>query len=269
MESETQPVAKGCWAACLGDCCQKISREHTVSKGLFNTDEIIVQGFSWCLKEPKAIGLGSLVAKILCEKHNNDLGELDSAAKDSFDVFREAVRLNHVRQKLKRPPIWNIRRLTIDGPRLERWFLKTLINLSFGGQWTIGLGSHAAGSVSSSLVKIAFGRREFENGAGMYTIARAGQQMDSMDRVNFTPLTQANNLNAARFNFRGLTFFLNLLPEKFETHGDSHLLYRNVTHNWEVQGRLSHVVSIKGWDQTPTILQNMIRVAGPASDLLS
>jgi hypothetical protein len=243
----TQPVATGCWAVSLGDCCQKISREHTVSQALFNTEKIMVQGFPWCLNEPKAIGLASLVAKILCEKHNNALSELDSAAKDAFDVFREAVRLNHVRQKLRRPPMWNIKRLAIDGPRLERWFLKTLINLSFGGQWTIGRGSHMAGSVSRDIVETAFGRRQFENGAGMYTIARAGQQMDSMDRVNFTPLTQGDNLNAARFNFRGLTFFLNLLPQQFKMDGDSHLLHRRVTHNWDVQGRLSHVVSINGW----------------------
>jgi hypothetical protein len=104
-----------------------------------------------------------------------------------------------------------------------------------------------AGSVSCDLVEIAFGVRQFEEGAGMYTIARAGQQMDSMDRVNFMPLTQANNLNAARFNFRGLTFFLNLLPQQFKMDGDSHLLHRKVTHNWDVKGRLSHVVSIDGW----------------------
>jgi hypothetical protein len=118
--NRTQPVAKGCWAACLGDCCPKISREHTISQGLFNTDEIMVQGFPWCLNKPKAIGLASLVAKILCQTHNNALSELDSEAKRAFDVFREAVRLNHVRQQLKRPSMWHVKRLTIDGPRLAK-----------------------------------------------------------------------------------------------------------------------------------------------------
>lgn len=96
----TEPVPKGCWAKCLGNCSQKMSREHTISQGLFNTDEIMVQGFPWCLNEPKCIGLANLVAKILCETHNNALNELDDGAKRAFDVFREAIRLNNVRPSL-------------------------------------------------------------------------------------------------------------------------------------------------------------------------
>jgi hypothetical protein len=159
---------KGCWAACLGDCGEGISREHWVSKCLFESEEILVQGFSWCLNEPKTIPLANFVAKILCKKHNSAISELDSAALQAFKVFRESIRINQVRGKLKRPPIWNIKRLTIDGPRLERWFLKTLINFSYDGQWTIGPGAHPAGTVSCDLVEIAFGRRQFENGSGPF-----------------------------------------------------------------------------------------------------
>ena len=85
----------------------------------------------------------------------------------------------------------------------------------------------------------------------MYTIVRVGQQIDSSDRVNFAPLTQGGNLNAARFIFRGYTFFLNLLPRRFSADRVSDLLYRDVTHKWNVNGRLSHVVSINGWKQEP------------------
>ncbi len=68
MSANAQPAAKGCWAAALADCDQKISREHVVSQCLFETDEIIVQGFQWCLNEPKSIGLSNLVGKILVQK---------------------------------------------------------------------------------------------------------------------------------------------------------------------------------------------------------
>jgi len=236
-----------CWASSLGDCKGGITGEHTVSQGLFDTNEIMVQGFPWCADAPKKIGLASLVANILCKRHNNALSELDSAAKNAFDVFREAVRLNNVREKLKRPPMWSIQRYTIDGPHLERWLAKTLINISFGGQWAIGPGDHVAGSISPELVEVVFGRRLFPEWAGMYTIAQKGQQMDSMDRVNVMPLTQGRNLNAARFNFRGYTLFLNLLSKRFDADGESNLLYRNVTHKWDVKGRISHIVSITGW----------------------
>ena len=53
-----QPVPSGCWAASLGDCSKKMSREHTVSRSLFATDEVMVQGFPWCANEPKKIGVG-------------------------------------------------------------------------------------------------------------------------------------------------------------------------------------------------------------------
>jgi len=242
-----QPEPKGCWAAALGDCSKKMSREHTVSRSLFVSDEIMVQGFPWCSTEPKKIGLSSLVAKILCEKHNNGLSELDTAALDSFNVFRDCIRLNNVRGKLKRPPMWNVKRLTIDGPRLERWFLKTLINLSFGGEWTIGRGTHPVGTVAHGLVEVAFGIRQFQDGAGLYVSARRGENIDSFDRVSMTPLSYGHHLCAGRFNFRGFAFFLNLLPHRFQADGEANLLYRDVTHKWNVQGRLSHVISVKGW----------------------
>jgi hypothetical protein len=49
-----------------------------VSRSLFISDEIMLQGFPWCSKEPKKIGIGSLVAKIFCEQHNHALSELDT-----------------------------------------------------------------------------------------------------------------------------------------------------------------------------------------------
>ena len=207
----------------------------------------MVQGFSWCLNEPKCIGLANLVAKILCKRHNSGLSDLDHAALGAFKVFREMIRLNQVREKLKRPAThWNVKRMVIDGPLLERWFLKTLINLSFGGEWPIG--SNEKGLPSSELVEVTFGKRQFERGAGLYLAARAGEQIDSMDRFNLTPMTnQENKLVAGRFNFRGLTFFLSLVPEKFDKLGDSDLLYRESTIKCAVKERLSHVIEIKGW----------------------
>lgn len=236
-----------CWAASLSDCDRKMSREHVVSKCLFESDEIMVHGFHWCLGEPKKIGLSSLVAKILCKKHNSDVSDLDSAALDAFNAFRQAIHLNNVRGKMKRPPVWSVKRFEIDGPRLERWFLKTLINLSFGREWIIGWGSHPEGTVSTDLVETAFGLRQFANGAGLYMAARAGDQIDSMDRVSFTPMTEGKNLVAGRFNFRGYTFFLSLLPEKFDKLGESELLYRDVTLNCRVHQKRSHVIALRGW----------------------
>lgn len=45
-----------CWAAALGDCSDKISREHIISRALFS-QEVFVQGLAWCKSEPKKIGM--------------------------------------------------------------------------------------------------------------------------------------------------------------------------------------------------------------------
>src|SRR5690242_8484631 len=100
MGATAQPATGNCWAAPLGDCSQKITREHTVSQCLFETDQIMVQGFKWCLDQAKSIGLSNLVAKILCKNHNSGLSDLDAAALAAFNAFREAIRLNQVREKL-------------------------------------------------------------------------------------------------------------------------------------------------------------------------
>lgn len=247
MATDAQLAPSSCWASSLADCDQKLTREHVVSQCLFDTDQIMVQGFPWCLNEPKSIGLSNLVAKILCKKHNSALSDLDSAALDAFNVFREAIRLNDVRGKIRKPALWNVQRFVIDGPLLERWFLKTLINVSFGKEWTIGSGTHTAGNPSKELVEIAFGLRQFENGGGLYVAGEAGEQIDSMDRVNVTPMTDGTNLVAGKFNFRGYRFFLNLLAKEFEMLGTSHLLYREMTMNCRVQERVSHLIVIKGW----------------------
>lgn len=61
----------------------------------------------------------------------------------------------------------------------------------------IGEGPHAKGTPSKELVEIAFELRQFGDGARPYLAGRAGEKIDSMDRVNFTPMTdEGNNLVA-------------------------------------------------------------------------
>lgn len=125
-----------CWARSLGNCSDKMSKEHTVTAGLF-PDSVIVQGFSWCKVEPKKIGLAGLTKKILCTTDNSNLSPVDNAAIDAFKVFQESVRLTSVREKMNERR-WKVSRMLIDGLALERWFLKTLINAAFDGEQKIG-----------------------------------------------------------------------------------------------------------------------------------
>ena len=126
-----------CWASGLGSCSDKISREHIVSESLFTNDIVRVEGFSWCKDKEKEIGLRSLTAKILCKKHNAALSPVDIGGASAFEAFRNMTKIGNVRKKVQ-PQIWDVIQYSIDGILLERWFLKTLINISFGGEYPIG-----------------------------------------------------------------------------------------------------------------------------------
>jgi hypothetical protein len=89
-----------CRAASPGDCGGKLSREHTISECLFPSGKVMVRGFDWCRNEPKTIGVASLVGRILCERHNNSLSELDSEMLKCFESIRESARWNDVRRGL-------------------------------------------------------------------------------------------------------------------------------------------------------------------------
>jgi hypothetical protein len=78
-----------------------MSREHLVSQSIFPGGNIRVQGFPWCLGKVKEIAISGLTAKILCERHNNDLSPVDEAGVRAFSTFREMRRLVNVREKMK------------------------------------------------------------------------------------------------------------------------------------------------------------------------
>jgi hypothetical protein len=187
-----------------------MSGEHTVSKGLFTDDVVVVQGLSWC-KEPKTIGLSNLTRKILCTHHNSILHPVDDAAIAAFDAFRESVRLTDIREKMKERR-WAVEHLQLDGDLLERWFLKTLINVTLGGKEKIGPKSYTDGEPSPDLVEIAFGLRKFVPNAGLYNSQETGETIDSQDGVSITPFFDSQNeyVLGGSFIFRGFRFMLYL-----------------------------------------------------------
>ncbi len=110
-----------CWASALGDCARGKSREHYISDGIFDSESVTAIGLSWCRHEPLTIGMKSAVAKILCEKHNSDLSDFDA----------EAAKLSRflVTNVLDQPLAESA--ITLSGKRLEKWALKTFLNLGY------------------------------------------------------------------------------------------------------------------------------------------
>lgn len=199
-----------CWAAALGKCDDKISREHVVSKGLFASKVVEVSGLSWCKDKPVKVGIDSLTRKILCTKHNNDLSPLDSAAIHAFDCFREQQR---VIASLKWPTIPTSHgQCVLDAGGLERWFLKTLINVTFEGPLRIGP-SGEPGAPSDHLVRAVYGLEPLAGHSGMYVGVSIGSPMEAADKVRFAPLIHnGTHILGGLFTFRGLHAVLSLDP---------------------------------------------------------
>jgi hypothetical protein len=245
-----------CWAECLGDCSDKMTREHIFTKGVFSTDELMVEGFSWCPDKPVAIGLSSLTAKILCSKHNNELSIADSAATSTIKCFGEAMALHKFREKFERTH-WTRREFNVNGYELESWFLKTLINIAFKSEKLIGKYATQPGIPPRELVEIAFQRRRFDPPAGLYTIPSVGETSVLDGRLRVTVMTQRPPTTlGAVFVFAGLRYFLYLNddftpgPENFKFHSDpivghTPFLYRFRKVKFPVHGRPSHTISIQ------------------------
>jgi hypothetical protein len=203
-----------CWAEADGNCAGGKSGEHLVSKSLFITKKISVQGFSWCKNEPKIVGLNRVTAGILCQKHNNTLSPLDSEASAAFDILRQ--HFDNAQPSHKFSPLAELQKVApvINAKLLERWFLKTLINLTYSGKYQIGPNSEV-GKPSPRLVNIAYGKAEFEGGEGMYVAAHSGMLFSSTDTLQLAPLIKDDCLVlGGYFEFRGIRFLLSLMPEK-------------------------------------------------------
>jgi hypothetical protein len=206
-----------CWARSLGDCSDKMSGEHLVTAGLFTTDTVMVQGFSWCKDSPKEIGLASLVRKVLCRGHNSQLSPLDDAVIGFHDALKECLRLSEVRGKVhgKR---WTRVNFDVDGLKLERWCLKTLITLSLGGPLPLGPKAKDSSTPHEDLVALCYDRLQFKPPAGLYVSYAVGENMTLEDRVMFMPFDRNNKyLCGARLSIGGFHLFLYIDEIPFES----------------------------------------------------
>ena len=197
-----------CWAACLGNCSDKMSREHIVTRAISLDNEVTVRGMPWCADEPKRVGLASLTAKILCVAHNSALSKVDEEAVRFVEALRESFRLLQVRIG-RSDHRWRIVRFPVDGYQMERWLLKTLINAAYDRGSPIGPDSLEAGLPSKSLVEIAFGRKTFEPNAGLYGIFDAPENRPRTDGIEIHAInTPTNRVLGAVFCFIGFRLLL-------------------------------------------------------------
>lgn len=201
-----------CWAKPLGGCDEKLSREHIISDGLWSGPSITVHGFSWCAAAPVTVGRAAVTAKILCRAHNSQLSPADQGGIAAFQALRQAGQLVTRRRRIP-PREWMLHCFTVDGGLLERWFLKTAINVSaLGPTKTRWLHDRASPDVPSLFVEAAFGLMRLPAPMGLYAAASPGETVHDIEAVELAPLLfEDGSIAAFLFRFVGVRFLLSLV----------------------------------------------------------
>lgn len=209
-----------CWAAVLGDCVDVQSREHYLSRSIIGSGDVVVSGFPFLRGETRTIPGERLVAKMLCKRHNGLLSPLDAAAGHFWQVlgaFRHRA-LMRARGAWKPggPDMYEV-----DGALVERWMLKTVINLMFGR------GSDNDGWRPADLwVQCAYGTTAFPDKCGLYLLQGEGWTRVSNDSgIAILPLTKSDDDATpigGHFRMADMQFALSMLP----LHDSHQPLYR-------------------------------------------
>lgn len=180
-------AGRTCWAASLGDCDGGASREHLISRSQLDSSTIIVSGLPWC-REPREVGLASLVAKTLCARHNSALSPVD----EEMQRFKGAI---------ESIVAGRLRTSRLDARLVERWLLKTTVTLAMQD-------SSASLPPLSDLARVAFGHEAPPYGQGFFLVAHLGEQKPFENgQLTFTSLNRKDTgrIAVAQFGFHGWT----------------------------------------------------------------
>ena len=180
----------GCYARASNDCDHQLTREHWISDDLLervsgdNKKVVAVEGAAWqgTRGKQKTIGINSLSARMLCERHNGALSPLDKMASESF---------SHLRDDLL-DMMWRVgtvefpRGFTlVSGPYFELWLLKVLWGaieakaLTVNGH--VAYGFRLGGVTAETLAEILWRGADWPKHWGLYVL---------LDQNNDIPVKQ-------------------------------------------------------------------------------
>lgn len=240
------PKNPGCWANVLNDCAGALTGEHPLSVAVWAATPGEPDNRASRLRRSiTMIDHGQSITKtvrrmtrdILCDHHNNSTNDLDTeggrfarALEQLFIVDGQRRGVMHPNAPLLR---WATKGFPVDGPLLERWFMKTVINHTFGGPLPIGGDVAVPGWPTPELVEMVFGRRPVDRaaGTGIYMVASVGDDVDIGERFELRPYVRANQYIAGCFvSFRNLLFGVNFERGRVTGENLDRFLGRKGTH---------------------------------------
>jgi hypothetical protein len=182
-----------CWAECLGGCSGQKSREHIVTESTSLGPQLNVRGFPFLNGRTIILHKRQFKSNILCRGHNSALSHVDQAATVAFGALRDTVGPSPKKKN------------EINGTLLERWFLKTLLNMEIVTDFKV--------PAPTDIVEIAFGKRRFSRNAGIFLLGYSSDPELGDERVSYTRLTEEgapSKIVGGRFNFRNVELLLTL-----------------------------------------------------------
>jgi hypothetical protein len=171
---------------------------------------VTVSGFPFLRGDTRTISVNRLVAKILCRKHNEALSEVDTAAGHFFNVMRAFRHRAAMRAKGYRKP-GGIDMYDVDGFLVERWMLKTIINLMVDQplrqeRWR----------PDDVWVRCAYGLAPFPDRCGLYLLADNKYRKASPDSgICIWTLTKGKNadlLTGGHYKIEEAQFAITMAP---------------------------------------------------------
>lgn len=224
-----------CWARKLDDCCSKLSGEHVIAvnawpgenreekartKIRFQRGNLLANG-SLDTSAPGGFSrehtVNSATRNVLCVDHNSRLSVVD----DEAGVLTDAM-LGYwqTRQKRTVPGLPYARKeFHVDGPRLERWFIKSVIAYAIDDGLPIGSPEVGPGMPTDELVDIAYGLAKPSGFIGLFGAPILNEPMNETNEYAYSFMTWhwRNDGDEARpfvagavCFYRGLRFVLNL-----------------------------------------------------------
>jgi len=160
-----------CWANSLGGC-DAISGEHVFSNALFSAGcscPRVTEGVQRI--RDGAPTHNAETANILCRRHNSLLSPLDAVA-GKIAAFQAEANDENFHETLN-----------IEGELLERWLLKTVVNVAAAG-WA----GQRKWAPAPDIVASIFGNSPVPNGLGLYSVDGVDPNHRPSGGTSFTPI---------------------------------------------------------------------------------
>jgi hypothetical protein len=188
------------------NCSENISKEHYISRSvLASMDKAGTQkisGMPWKPREAfHIVPTDSLVANVLCERHNVALSPLDAEAGRLIRMIGSYDREFH--EKLYRTEI-----AVFCGEELEQWMLKTVCGMVAARAVARG-GVRSGATIPDTWVSILAGEQDWPRLWGMYVAVPTGVTYH-YSSFGFKPFTHPDTRQvlAAELTINGFVFYV-------------------------------------------------------------